>query len=187
MRRAYLAWRAFEERFLQYAAAILLLGPTLLAIVEVVRRYGFGVSFPWRQDAVTYGILAAIFLFFGITQSRGLHLRVTLLPSLLRAKGGRTGRAAAEVVEAAVAAVGLLFCAFVAWHGVPVALRMIETGRMTQSQIIPLWPFFIVFLVGMGFMAVSFFFRLYAQIQSMRGADLGSPYVEGTDGNGSIL
>lgn len=187
MQRAYLAWRAFEERFLQYVAAILLIGPTLLAIVEVVRRYGFGVSFPWRQDAVTYGILASIFLFFGITQSRGMHLRVMLLPSLLRARGGRTGRTAAEVVEAAIAVVGLLFCAFVAWTGIPVAMRMVETGRMTQSQIIPLWPFFIVFLVGMGFMAVSFLFQIYVQIQSMRGADPRAPYVEGTDSNGSIL
>jgi TRAP-type C4-dicarboxylate transport system permease small subunit len=53
-----------------YGASILMLGITGLAIMEIVRRYIFGVVYEWSQDAVTYGMVAAIFLFFAVTQAR---------------------------------------------------------------------------------------------------------------------
>ena len=64
MNTLFAAWRTFQDSFLQYVSGALLLGLTLLAVLEVIRRYGFGVSFEWQQDAVTYGILSGIFLFF---------------------------------------------------------------------------------------------------------------------------
>jgi TRAP-type C4-dicarboxylate transport system permease small subunit len=51
--KAYAVWRAFQERVVAPAAALLLLGMTLLALLEVVRRYAFGYSFEWQHDAVT--------------------------------------------------------------------------------------------------------------------------------------
>ena len=66
MERAYAIWRALQDRFLAHAAALVLLGCTLLALLEVVRRYAFGMSFEWQQDAVTFFILSAVFLYFGI-------------------------------------------------------------------------------------------------------------------------
>jgi TRAP-type C4-dicarboxylate transport system permease small subunit len=163
------------------------LGPTLLAIVEVVRRYGFGTSFPWQQDAVTYGILSGVFLFFGITQSRGMHLRVTVFLGLLRGSGGRTGHAVASILEFVGAAIGLVFCAYLVLRGIPVAERMVLLNRMTDSQVLPLWPFFMAFLVGMALMAVSFFFQLYVQIQTLRGRGLGLQPFGDADGGEPIL
>ena len=43
--KAYAAWRAFQDRFLAPAAAILFVGSTLLALLEVGRRYILGYSF----------------------------------------------------------------------------------------------------------------------------------------------
>ena len=99
MNRLYYVWRTFQERFVQYVAASLLLALTLLAGLEVIRRYVFGVSFEWQQDAVTFGILAGVYLFFAITQSRGAHLRVTIVLILLREKTGRWGRIVAGLFE----------------------------------------------------------------------------------------
>ena len=45
MNKLYETWRLFQDNFLQYLSAILLLALTLLAITEVVRRYILGVSF----------------------------------------------------------------------------------------------------------------------------------------------
>ena len=45
MNKLYETWRLFQDNFLQYLSAILLLALTLLAIAEVVRRYILGVSF----------------------------------------------------------------------------------------------------------------------------------------------
>ena len=65
MERAYAVWRAFQDRVLARAAALLLIGCTLLALLEVVRRYAFGYSFEWQQDAVTFITLSGVFLYFG--------------------------------------------------------------------------------------------------------------------------
>ncbi|MDH5579316.1 MAG: TRAP transporter small permease, partial [Betaproteobacteria bacterium] len=79
MEKAYAVWRAFQEKILARAAALLLIGCTLIALLEVVRRYAFGHSFEWQQDAVTFFIVSAVFLYFGISQRHGEHLNVTVL------------------------------------------------------------------------------------------------------------
>ena len=89
MEKAYAAWRAFQDRFLAPAAAILFVGSTLLALLEVVRRYVLGLSFEWQQDAVTYFILSGVFLYFSISQRRNAHLAVTLLPEVLTLRPAR--------------------------------------------------------------------------------------------------
>lgn len=172
MEKAYLAWRIFQERFLKHVAALCLLGPTLLAVLEVIRRYGFGASFSWQQDAVTYIILSGVFLYFAITQSRKAHLRVTVFLLLLRNKGGRTGAVIANVLEIAGAATGLVFCGYLVWRGLEAAQLMVSQDRMTESLVFPLWLFFIIFLISMGLMAVSFFFQLYQEIQALRGKEV---------------
>ena len=138
---------------MQYIAAALLLVLTLLAGLEVIRRYVFGVSFEWQQDAVTFGILAGVYLFFAVTQSRGAHLRVTIVLILLREKAGRWGRVLAGVFEIFGAAVGLAFCAWLVWWGLEVADLMILQERKTESLAFLLWHFFAVFLLGMAFLA----------------------------------
>jgi TRAP-type C4-dicarboxylate transport system permease small subunit len=161
----------FQERFLQYVSALLLVGLTLLAVLEVIRRYIFGVSFEWQQDAVTYGILAGVFLFFSITQSRRAHLRVTLFLMMLRDKGGRFGQIAASMLELVGAGVGVGFCAWTAWHGVEVAELMILQQRATESLVFLLWPFFAVFLTSVAFLGISFAFQLYHEICVLLGKD----------------
>lgn len=187
MNRLYYAWRTFQERFVQYVAAALLLALTLLAGLEVIRRYIFGVSFEWQQDAVTFGILAGVYLFFAITQSRGAHLRVTIVLILLRDRAGRWGRILAGLFELLGAAVGLAFCAWLVWRGVEVADLMILQERKTESLAFLLWHFFVVFLLGMAFLAVSYAFQLYHHTCALLGGDgLVEGYETHTD-EGSLL
>lgn len=187
MSKLFWAWRTFQESFLQYVAALLLLGMTLLAVLEVIRRYVFGVSFEWQQDAVTYGILSGVFLFFTITQSRKAHLRVTVLLLVLRKKGGRPGSIMATVLEIFGAAVGIAFCVWLVWHGYEVLQLMISQGRKTESLLFPLWLFFAVYLAGMAFLAVSFFFQLIHEIQVLRGKEPPVDRYEEEREGGSLL
>jgi len=183
MNRLYAAWRTLQERILQYLCGALLLSLTLLALLEVVRRYVFGVSFPWQQDAVTFGILSGVFLFFAITQSRRAHLRVSAVLLLLRSKGGRTGAWIASLLEIGGAAIGLAFCAWLVWHGVDVLDLMHLQQRKTESLVFLLWPFFVAFLAGMAFLGISFAFQLYHEIcVALGGKGLEDPYQpEGDD------
>jgi TRAP-type C4-dicarboxylate transport system permease small subunit len=171
MNRLYGWWRAFQEGFLQYISAAVLLALTLLAVVEVVRRYVFGVSFEWQQDAVTFGILAGVFLFFSITQSRRAHLRVTVLLLLLREKCGKAGRIIAGIFEILGAAIGIAFCAWLAWRGIDAIKLLILQQRKTESLYFLLWPFFAIFLTSMGFLAVSFTFQLYHEFCTLLGKE----------------
>jgi TRAP-type C4-dicarboxylate transport system permease small subunit len=166
--RAYAIWRAFQDRFLAQAAALVLLGCTLLALLEVVRRYVFGYSFEWQQDAVTLLILSAVFLYFGIAQRRGAHLNVNLLTGALEALGPRARRAA-EVIHVLATVISFLFLLAVVWWGVPDIKDSITYGSRSESLAFPMWPFLVVLLVSFAFMAVSLVFQIWRGVQGLRG------------------
>ena len=166
MEKAYAAWRAFQDRFLGYAAALLFVGATLLALVEIFRRYILGLSFEWQQDAVTYFILSGVFLYFGISQRRDSHLAVTLIPELL----GHFGLAKAEVAIRLFARVfSLAFMAAVVWWGIPEVEDAIKYESRSESLAFPMWPFLAVLIVSFAFMAITMVFQVYRAVQALRG------------------
>ena len=162
-------WRSFQESYLQYLSAFLLVSLTLLAILEVIRRYGFGVSFEWQQDAVTYGILSGIFLFFGITQTRNAHLRVTVILMLIRDNFGTFGQIFSTGLTILGQLIGIVLCGYLILYSIDVVALMISQDRKTESLVFPLWPFFVTFLIGIGFLGISFFFQLWHEIQLLFG------------------
>jgi len=169
--KAYAFWRALQDRLLAPAAALLLLGCTLLALLEVVRRYIFGVSYEWQQDAVTYFILSAVFLYFGISQRRGTHLTVDIFVHALRSVGPRARRIA-EYVEVGAVIFALLFMLGVVWWGAEEVLEVQRDAPRTESLEFPLAPFLWVLLLGFAGMAVSLFFQSWRGIQKLRGREV---------------
>ena len=168
MEKAYALWRAFQDRFLERVAALLLLGCTLLALLEVVRRYALGQSFEWQQDAVTLFILSAVFLYFGVAQRRGAHLNVNLLTGALEALGPRA-RHAAEVIKVLATVISFLFLLAVVWWAIPEVKDSVSYGSRSESLAFPMWPFLVALLVGFAFMAVSLFFQIWRGVQGLRG------------------
>ncbi|MGH8633399.1 MAG: TRAP transporter small permease [Burkholderiales bacterium] len=168
MERAYLIWRAFQDRFLARAAALLLLGCTLLALLEIFRRYVLGVSFDWQQDAVTFFILSGVYLYFGISQRHDEHLKVAVLPEVLAAAGPRARRAA-EVVKIIAQVFTFVFLLAVVWWGAPEVHDSLKYESRTESLAFPMWPFLAALLVGFALMAVTLFFQIYHGIQKLRG------------------
>ena len=146
----------------------MLLGCTLLALLEVVRRYAFGVSFEWQQDAVTLFILSAVFLYFGISQRRSAHLNVNLLTGALQALGPRAQRAA-EVIKVLATVISFVFLLAVVWWGIPDVKDSMEYGSRSESLAFPMWPFLVALLVGFACMAISLFFQIWRGVQGLRG------------------
>jgi TRAP-type C4-dicarboxylate transport system permease small subunit len=169
--RAYAAWRALQDRLLAPAAALVLLGCTLLALLEVVRRYVFGVSYEWQQDAVTYFLLSGVFLYFGIAQRRGSHLTVDIFVHILRSAGPRAERVAAYV-EVGATLFAFLFMLGVVWWGAEEVLEVQRDAPRTESLEFPLAPFLWVLLAGFAGMVVSLFFQSWRGIQKLRGRDV---------------
>lgn len=166
MEKAYATWRAFQDRFLGHAAALLFVGSTLLALVEVVRRYLLGASFEWQQDAVTYFILSGVFLYFGISQRRDAHLAVTLVPEIL----SHFGLHKVDVLIRLFArAFSLVFLVAVVWWGIPEIEDAIKYESRSESLAFPMWPFLAVLIVSFAFMAITMVFQLYRAVQALRG------------------
>lgn len=171
MEKAYALWRAFQEKILAPVAALIMLGCTLLALLEVFRRYLLGVSFHWQQDAVTYFILSAVFLYFGIAQRRGSHLSVDILLHALRTVGPRTRRVM-DYIEVAATIFALLFMLAVVWWGWDEVVESQQYAPRTESLELPLTPFLWVLLASFAFMVISLFFQSWRGIQKLRGRNV---------------
>jgi TRAP-type C4-dicarboxylate transport system permease small subunit len=166
--KAYAAWRAFQERILARAAALLLVGGTLLALVEVGRRYLIGRSFEWQQDAVTFFMLSGVYLYFCVAQRQRAHLAVTVVPEILSVAGPRAQRAG-EIYKLVALAFSMLFLGAVVWWGVPEVEDALKYESRTESLAFPMWPFLAALLAGFAFMAVTMAFQIWFGIQKLRG------------------
>jgi len=166
--KAYAAWRAFQDRVLAPVAAILFVGSTLLALLEVGRRYVLGRSFEWQADAVTFFILSGVFLYFSISQRREAHLTVTLIPELFNVFGGRW-RFAAEVVKLFALVFSFAFMVAVVWWGLPEVEDSIKYESRTESLAFPMWPFLAVLLFSFASMGITMLFQIYREVQALRG------------------
>ena len=166
--KAYAAWRAFQDRVLAPVGAVLFVGSTLLALLEVGRRYVLGRSFEWQADAVTFFILSGVFLYFSISQRREAHLTVTLIPELFNVFGGRW-RAAAVVVKLIALAYSCAFMIAVVWWGLPEVEDSIKYESRTESLAFPMWPFLAVLLFSFASMGITMLFQIYRSVQALRG------------------
>jgi len=174
----YRALRFITDKIVGFLAAIVMLGATGLALLEILRRYVIGVTFHWGQDAVTYGIVGSIFLFFAVTQARRSHLAMSAVLDLLKAKGHMR---MVMYIRALVSLLSLVFYASFAWWGWPSVERVYELGRMTQSMLIVMWPFQFALLAGFVLMALISVFQLYQDIQALLGRKV-FPWAETEEG-----
>lgn len=178
MDRAYRIWVYVMEHIVSYIAATMMLGATALAIIEICRRYIFGVTFHWGQDAVTYFMVSAVFLFFVVTQVRRSHLAVSALAEWLNSKGYTVQL---DVLRLINTSLGLGFCGALSWYGFPSVMRNLELGRLTQSMILPYWPFQSVLLGSFALMVITLLFQLYQDVQTLRGRNV-FPWAEVEEG-----
>jgi TRAP-type C4-dicarboxylate transport system permease small subunit len=181
--RAYTIWRAFQDRVLEPIAALLLLGCTLLALVEIFRRYILGFSFEWQQDAVTFFILSGVYLYFGVAQRHNSHLNVALLTESLETIGPRT-RYVAEIVRLIALVISFVFMLLLFWWGIPEVEDGIKYETTTESLTFLMWPFLLALLAGFGFMAVTLFFQIYRQVHKLCGRTVLADPAEHTHAQG---
>lgn len=169
MATIYKAWLFFQERIIGTLAALTLLAVTVFAVGEVFGRYFVGHTFHWGQDAVTYLLITAAFLYFGASQAKRAHLAVTALPDWLRAHDRL--KAALAVRAIALLCVVIFAASFVYW-GHPAAARTWRVGISTESLVLPMWPFQFALLIGMGMMGITALFQLYRDVMRFFGRDV---------------
>ena len=178
--RAYRALHFLLDKVVARIAAIILLSGTLLACIEIVRRYILGVVFDWGQDAVTYISIAAVFIYFAVTQASRSHLAVLALLDLLRSRGYVRIVLAIRVF---VSGISLTLFTALAYWGIPAVERAEKLGRTTQSMVILIWPFQACLVIAFALMALVTLFHLYQDAQALRGKTVfpWAPVEEGIE------
>jgi len=138
------------DRFVGWVSAAMLLVLTLFALLEIIRRYIFDVTFQWGQDAIIVGMISAVALYFGVTQIRRSHLVMNAIIQLLNSRGYYKVVGALKIV---VSGIVVLFCGAIGITGWPTLSYAIERDLTTYSLLIPLWPFYLILMLGFLLMA----------------------------------
>ena len=178
--RAYRVVRFLLDDIIGNLATLAMFLGTALAIMEVARRYIFGVVFDWGQDAVTYGIVSSVFLYFAVTQARRSHLRVSFAIEALEKRGKQK---LVMFIRAMLTAMSLaLFTALAVW-GIPTVERSMMMERTTLSMVLVIWPFQLALVVTFALMALVSFFQLYQDIRALFGKKVyeWAPVEEGIE------
>lgn len=178
--RLYWVFRFLLDTFVGYGAMLIMFLGTWLAIFEVARRYIFGSVFDWGQDAVTYGMVGSIFLYFAVTQARRSHLRMSAAMDALE-KAGWTRFVL--YIRASISLLSVVVYSAIAWWGWPTLERSMELGRKTQSMVLYIWPFQAILVASFILLAIVCLFQLYQDIRALMGKTVfeWAPVEEGLD------
>lgn len=164
--RTYRVIRFILEDLIGNLAILAMFLGTSLAIMEVFRRYVFRVVFDWGQDAVTYGIVSAVFLYFAVTQARRSHLRVSFVVDALEQAGKQQ---AVLAIRALITALSLALYTMLCYWGIPTVERSMMMERTTLSMVLVIWPFQLSLVITFFLMAVVSFFQLYQDVRALFG------------------
>ena len=136
---------------LGWIASAMMLVLTLFALLEIIRRYIFGLVFEWGQDAIIVGMVSAVAIYFCVTQIRRGHLVMGAVIQLLHARGHHM---AVGITKIIVSAIVVLFCGAIGVTGWPTLSYAWGRDLTTYSLLIPLWPFYLILMFG--FLLMSF-------------------------------
>jgi TRAP-type C4-dicarboxylate transport system permease small subunit len=178
--KLYRGFRFLLDGIIAHMAMLVMFLGTWLAISEVARRYIFGVVFDWGQDAVTYGMVGSLFLYFAVTQARRSHLRMSAAVDALENRGFKR---TILYVRAVLTAMSVVVYGAIAWWGIPTLQRSMMMGRKTQSMVLEIWPFQAVLVVSFILLALVCLFQLYQDVRALMGKDVftWAPVEEGID------
>jgi len=178
--KIYKGFRFLLDWVIGYLASIVMLASTALALAEIIRRYIFRTTFHWGQDAVIYGLVSAIFLYFAVTHARRSHLAVMAAIDEFRKRGYNK---TILVLRVFISSMSLALFSALAWWGIPTVERSMLMERTTQSMVLEIWPFQLALLIGFALMAIASLFHLYQDIQAVRGKTVfeWAPVEEGID------
>lgn len=157
----------------------MLLGLTLFAMLEIIRRYIFGVVFEWGQDAIIVGMVAAVAFYFGVTQIRRGHLVMSVIMQLAHSRGHHKTVGIAKIV---VSTIIMVFCGSVGVTGWSTLSYAWVRDLSTYSLLIPLWPFYLILMFGFLLMAFIAFLQMIEDIVSFSSGEyLHAEFEETTD------
>jgi C4-dicarboxylate transporter, DctQ subunit len=135
------AWLHALNRLEEGTLAVTLLGLSVLAFVQVVARYLFGVSFTWFEELSRYLGVFMTFLGAGLGVKYGLHFSMDFMVERVPPKAARVMRLVSALIAVA------LFLTL-AWLGGQHCAKLMHFNALSPAMKIPMFwaylpiPFF---------------------------------------------
>jgi len=135
------------------ASALLFLASLIVTWMVIYRALGHSTY--WELESAVYLMVAAVFLGSPYCLKTRGHVGADLLgyfaPDALR-----------RPVHFAIAVIGLLVCAYLAWIGGELTWRSLAEGERTGSLWNPpKWPLYITMPIGLGLTALQYVAELF--------------------------
>lgn len=137
------------NRFVGGIVSMLILGLTLLIVLEVISRYGFSAPTVWGTELTTLLFATYVLLGGGYTLLKNDHVRM----DILYGRFSDRGKAVLDLISMpfALLYVGVLFI-----EGNSMLFEAIESQRTLSSDWAPLlWPWLLALPVGVGLLGLQ--------------------------------
>jgi TRAP-type C4-dicarboxylate transport system permease small subunit len=161
-----------SDFFGKYVAAVIgiaLLIVTLILTVNVIGRYGFGVSLTFGEELATYTIIWITFVGSGICVKRGIHVSVDAFVNFMP----RTMKKAFLVFGQVV---GLVFSLFLIYIGIIICGQVAGAGQMSPAMRMPMAVAYAAIPVGAFYMTIEYIRKLIDM--AINGVDTGDDDVD---------
>lgn len=132
---------------IEYALGCAFIAAVLLNFINVVGRYGFGITFLGADEMQVFIMIFMTFLGAAVVAWANQHLRMDVVVNMLPPWLARLLR----IVELAIVAA---LCAFVAWNSTYYSEQMFRIGRVSDMARVPMWIPHGAVALGFGLMAL---------------------------------
>jgi TRAP-type C4-dicarboxylate transport system permease small subunit len=162
-------WRAAAKdameavtRALALAGGVFLVAATVITLVSVIGRYGFGRPVPGDYELVEITCAVGVFLFFPYTQAMSGNIAAEFFTAGLAARWRHVLDIANDVVFTLVAIV-------LTWRLAAGLLEKFASGETTILIRIPLWWAYSVAVLSMALLTIVCLMRVVTGIGARRG------------------
>jgi C4-dicarboxylate transporter DctQ subunit len=138
-------------------ASAALAAAALIAITAVILRYVFNILIFWSEEAVIYLVLLSVFVGAVITLRHNEHVRVDLLPLVLKNRGRL-------VVQVVATLVTLLYLALIGGYGWLLLFEPASRDTVTPALKLPVWVVYFALPLGFTLMFLRSLEVLFRQL-----------------------
>ncbi len=146
MRRIFTLLGYIEELVL----SLTFLGLAIIAVIQVVCRYGFDYSFTWFEEAGRYIGIFATFLGASLGVKHGMHFSMDLLSNSVSPLIGR-------ILQLLIGLLCGTALAMLAWYGLDLVLQNLKYGNTTAAMQVPMYIFYLPLPFFSAIMAIRFY------------------------------
>ncbi|HLU14503.1 MAG TPA: TRAP transporter small permease [Burkholderiaceae bacterium] len=140
------------------AMVILMLVATVVAIIQVIARYGFNNSLYWSEETILYSLISMSFLAGSMGVRYSAHICVEVLPVMVGPRFDAYVKFLANLM-------GAIFAATLVYYGTRLAINTSNMGQLSPAMQVPVAYIYAMIPISGAFMCLRYLWVLQHIIQ----------------------